>query len=79
MAVGGGDERFVVYATSDNEEFHNLIGSGDPNRTSSLFVGGQEGDYPAHTIVDIDQALAAAKTFAETGKLDAELRWESQP
>ena len=77
LAVGGGIAgRYVVYATFDNMTFHNLLGPGDKSDTVYLTAGGQEGDYPGNSIVDLETALAAALTFAESGKLDPRLTWE---
>jgi hypothetical protein len=44
----------------------------------TLFIGGQEGEYPADTVVDFKSALAAATTYAESGILRSDLRWEKQ-
>lgn len=78
MAIGGGGGRFIVYATFDNETFHNLLAGGDSEQMVTLFVGGQDGEYPAKTVVSEEAALTAAKTFAESGKLDPALSWEEQ-
>ena len=74
--AGGSADRYIVYATFDNMTFHNLCGPGDKSDTVYLTVGGQEGDYPGNTIVDRETALAAAKTFAESGELDPRFTWE---
>ena len=79
MTVGGGAEgRYLVCASFDNDKFHSLVGVGDPSQTVTLVVGGQEGDYPADTIVDREATLAVAKTFAESGKLDPRFEWVEQ-
>lgn len=76
LAVGGGsDDRYVVYATFDNVTFHNLQGQRTENGTVLLNVGGQEGEYPAKTIVEIEVALTAARSFSRNARLDPSLNW----
>jgi hypothetical protein len=76
IAVGGGPEKYVVYATFDNQRFHNLVVGDKCNEMQPLVVGGQRGDYPLNTIVSRAQALAAVRTFAEHGKLESTLGWQ---
>lgn len=78
IAVGGGDGRFVVFATFDNQLFYNLLGPGDPAKLVEVFVGGQIGEYPENTVVDRSSALSAAMTFAQTGELDSRFSWAEQ-
>jgi hypothetical protein len=79
MAIGGGDNgRYIVYATFDNNLFYNLLSSKNSGNMVTLFIGGQEGEYPADTVVDFKSALAAATTYAESGILRSDLRWEKQ-
>ena len=78
MAVGGGDSgRYIVYATFDNRSFFNLVGDPNLEGVEEMNVGGQSGDYPARTIIDRPRAIAAALTFARTGNLDANMKWEA--
>jgi hypothetical protein len=78
MAIGGGkDGRYVCYATFDNEIFHNLLNPSKQEGIVMLVAGGQEGDYSAKMIVDLDAVLAAARTFAENGELDQSVEWET--
>ena len=78
IAIGGGKGCYVAYATFDNERFYNLLADGDVEQQVTLFVGGQDGEYPANTIVDERAVLAAATTFAKSGRLEPELSWEEQ-
>jgi hypothetical protein len=77
MTIGGGGAgKYVVSATFDNMSFHNLVDLSKPDETQKLIVGGQEGIYPAKVCVDLLPCLVAARTFAESGKLDTLLDWQ---
>jgi hypothetical protein len=78
LAVGGGAGRYVVYATFDGCDFFNLLTVACDGGMVLLNAGGQEGDYPARQIVDVDQARAAAKAFFVGRQLEPSLRWEQQ-
>ncbi len=77
MAIGGGAEgKYIVYVTPDNVIFQRLI---DPQARMGKFLlvaGGQRGDYDLKLCVSLSHTLRAAKTYAETGQLDARLAWE---
>jgi hypothetical protein len=75
LAVGGGAGRHVVYATFDNYEFWSLLGHESMDGTVLLTAGGQEGDFPARRIVDLDQARIAARAFFIGLQLEPSLRW----
>lgn len=77
MTIGGGKSgKYVVSVTFDNISFHNLVDLSKPNDTEKLVIGGQEGIYPAQICVDLLRCLLAARTFAESGKLDELLSWQ---
>jgi hypothetical protein len=77
MTIGGGESRrYIVSVTFDNISFHNLVDLSKPDTTEKLVVGGQEGIYPAKMCVDWLPCLVAARTFAESGKLDSLLSWQ---
>jgi hypothetical protein len=77
MAVGGGgDGQYIVYASFDNERFFTLKSAERSDSKVLLLVGGQDGDYPKSIVVGLPLALAAAKTFAETGQIDPKLLWQ---
>jgi len=79
MTVGGGElEKYVVSVTFDNISFHNLVDLSKPDTTEKLVVGGQEGIYNAKMCVDLLRCLLAARTFAESGKLDRLLVWQEE-
>ena len=78
LAVGGGTRgQYVVYATFDNARFFTLMSSEQSESKVLLFIGGQEGDYPKSIVVDLPLAVAAAKSFAETGQIDLALQWQN--
>lgn len=77
MAIGGGEEgKFIVYTTSDNLIFYNLLDPEAPAGKLSMVAGGQQGEYDLKNSVDLTTALRAAKTYAESGQNDGALRWE---
>jgi hypothetical protein len=77
ITIGGGElGKYVVSVTFDNIEFHNLVDLLKPDETEKLVVGGQEGIYSAKVCVDLLPCLVAARTFAESGKLDTLLAWQ---
>lgn len=77
MTIGGGESRkYIVSVTFDNISFHNLVDLSKPDGTEKLVVGGQEGIYPTKMCVDLFPSLVAARTFAESGKLDSLLSWQ---
>lgn len=78
MTIGGGAGRYIVYATSENEEFWNLLRPAAGDDIVFLNAGGQEGDYPARQVVNIVQARAAARKFFAQQQRDPDQTWERQ-
>jgi Immunity protein Imm1 len=77
MSIGGGQGKYVVYATFDNEIFYSLI---DPSKSdqdeSAVVVGGQKGLYPAKSCVNLEIVLQSAQKFAESGEMLKSAVWE---
>ena len=79
MAIGGGENsKYIIYATRNNRTFHNLIAPRAVAGRSLLVAGGQWGEYPNKQLVGLEEALRAARTYAETGQLEPTLVWEKQ-
>jgi hypothetical protein len=76
MAIGGGNSKYFVYVTFDNENFHYLVDPSKSDSSETLVVGGQEGRYPARSCVDLNATLKAAKEFVELGKIEESFVWE---
>ena len=76
MSIGGGNDKYVVYLTFDNEAFTYLIDPSKSDAEQSLVIGGQESFYPAKLCVDLHKTLKAAKTFAEFGTIEKSVIWE---
>ena len=77
LAVGGGPDRFLVFATDDNLTFHYLLRPGRRRGGEvSLVIGGQRSDYAASRVVNRDVMLRAARTYFHSGARDPELKWE---
>ncbi|MGB7440129.1 MAG: hypothetical protein WA919_03605 [Coleofasciculaceae cyanobacterium] len=78
MTIGNGySGKYIVSVTFDNLDFYNLIDLSKSDVPEKLVVGGQEGIYSSKICVDLLRCLLAARTFAESGKLDPLLTWES--
>jgi len=75
MAIGGGPDRYILYATSDNLTFATLVNPGVGPGTIEL-VAGQRGKYQARNAVSLALVLQAAKLFTESGVLDPALKWD---
>ena len=78
LTFGGGNGKYVVYASMSEDEFWNLISDAEENQVIILNAGGQEGDFPARQIVDEERARRAGIAFMRDGELDESLRWERQ-
>lgn len=78
MAIGGGPAACAVFATTDNQSFHQLIDPTKGNDNVEVVIGQQTHQYPAYFLVGKDLAIRAAKAFAEMGVLDESLPWHSR-
>jgi Immunity protein Imm1 len=78
MSIGGGNGKYFVYLTFDNENFNYLVNPSNLARTETLVVGGQSGIYPAKSCVDLTTTLKAAKVFAELGIVEKSFDWERE-
>ncbi|MDF5735010.1 MULTISPECIES: Imm1 family immunity protein [unclassified Nostoc] len=76
MAIGGGIQKYMVYVTFDNDNFHYLVDPSKSDTDETVIVGGQEGIYPAKSCIDLNRTLKAAKTFAELGTMEKSVIWE---
>jgi hypothetical protein len=43
-----------------------------------VMTGGQEGEFPDNEIVTLEVALAAARTYYESGRCDARFQWAEE-
>jgi len=77
LIVGGDAGRYVVTAQRDDEEFWYLQRPNAPEGTVLLTTGGQEGEFPSDQVVPTEAALAAARVFFSTGRLDPAQTWVS--
>ncbi len=76
LAICGGNGKYLVYATEDNVTFHKLVNPNADEGKFDLVAAGQMGSYPVRWCVGLEEALRAAKTYAENGSLDGSLNWE---
>lgn len=78
MSIGGGNGRYLVYLTFDNDNFNYLVDLSGSDKDETLVIGGQEGIYPARSCVDLATAVKAAKVFAQLGTMDRSVSWERE-
>ncbi|MBC7274914.1 Imm1 family immunity protein [Nocardioides sp.] len=77
LAVGGGaSSGMVVYCTSDNEVFWQLVGDPGAQGVVVVTAGGQEGVYEARFRVRVAAATEAAVEFLATGNRSERVTWE---
>jgi hypothetical protein len=78
MSIGGGNGKYFVYLTFDNDNFNYLVNLSSSDKTENLVIGGQSGIYPAKSCVDLTTTLKAAKVFAELGTMERSVSWERE-
>jgi Immunity protein Imm1 len=78
LCVGGGAGAYVVYVTFDNLDFWNLISPGGVVDRVAVVAGGQEGEYAAEQVVDLESTRVAAHAFLAGQGLAPGLRWKRQ-
>ena len=76
LAVAGGPEHFLVYATADNEQFLTATREADPAEIVEIVAGGQLGAFPATQMVSVEVADRAARFWLQHGRPDPSLSWE---
>jgi Immunity protein Imm1 len=76
MSIGGGQGKYIVYATFDNEIFYSLIDPSKSNQKEPIVVGGQKGVYAARSCVELETVLQSAQNFAEAGEMLQSAVWE---
>jgi Immunity protein Imm1 len=77
MSIGGGPSLFTSVILIENSRGpYYLIDPNAPNAEVMLVVGGQKIGLPKNLTVDLATTLHAAKTFSETGELDATAHWQ---
>jgi Immunity protein Imm1 len=77
LTIGGGaDGRYIVCATLENGDIFTLCLSEQSLAKVTLYIGGQDGEFPDNFIVDIATAMLAAKTFAKSGQLNSTALWQ---
>jgi Immunity protein Imm1 len=78
MSIGGGNGKYFVYTTFDNDNFNYLVNRANSDQTETLVIGGQSGIYPAKSCVDLTTTIKAAKVFAELGTMEKSFSWERE-
>lgn len=77
LLVGGGNGRFNICVGQSDDQYYTLMDlAKPPHAIEQLVTGGQQGNFPAQSIVSIQLATRAMQTyFNENGKMDTGLKW----
>jgi Immunity protein Imm1 len=77
MGIGGdAGVGLIVYHTSDNEEFHNLLSDEPDNYDTVEMMVGQQIALERRYLADVEKAVQAAREFVVSGLLAEDLNWE---
>jgi hypothetical protein len=78
LVVGGGSGRYIVYVDNRDETFEEARrrDPGDAGPNLSLTIGGQEGDYPAEAVLDLERTWTVARRLLVDGLLDDGVAWQ---
>ena len=78
LGVSGGCGRYFVYLFTEDERGFRLSNSSQDFSRSKIVAGGQLVNLCNRNIVTLEEALAAARSYFETGELDALLKWDNE-
>jgi immunity protein Imm1 of predicted polymorphic toxin system len=81
MVIGGGAGRYLISVDVPDSEvvvkhFSPVNAAADSNELIELVVAGSLGEWLATELVDLDLALAAARSYYEDGTLTNAVKWE---
>ena len=79
LCVGGGAGQYVVFGSIGNETFPTVVSQAESRTDNArLMIGGQEGLYPLRWVVDLPEAICAARAFWQSGQFrGGSLTWEN--
>lgn len=76
LCVGGGNGKYVVAGSVNNETFPTYI---DSSRSAepmvAVTIGGQTSEYAASSIASLEQALRLARAFYDAEGFDCGVEW----
>ncbi len=75
MGIAGGNGQYLVFVFDQGNEILVNTNVEETDQTIELVAGGQSANYPKRKVVDLELALRAARTFAESGELKASFTW----
>lgn len=75
ICVSGGNGKYHVFIFTEDERNLILTDVSKDSTSVVLLAGGQSSRFENRHVVDLGQALKAAKTFFDTGKADHTLFW----
>ncbi len=75
LIIGGGAGRYNVTIATADDRFLVLKDPTKPNGVEDLIAGGQRGQYPSQTVVNLDSVLQAARVYLELGTPDSAQQW----
>lgn len=80
MTIGGGPDKAIAYISYlDDEDIEHIIELTNPAASEDeevvLVVCGQRGRFPLSSVIKLDDALVAAKTYYDRRVPDDSLTW----
>lgn len=78
MLVGGGPSRYNVCMTTSDDRYLTLLSDSGEGTVERLVTGGQMGEFPGETVVNLDDVLRALRVFSENGTALTEARWREE-
>jgi Immunity protein Imm1 len=76
LIAGGQSGKYIVELTSEDGDVYNLFDITQSDEKIALVASNQLGYYSAKICLNLETALKAAQTFAESGQLESSLNWE---
>ena len=76
IAASKGD--YCATAILGFDDLFDMVGDAAQSGTIGFVQGGQEVDLPRTQLLTVEQAIAAAKEFFETGGVNVERHWQKQ-
>lgn len=78
MLVGGGPNRYNLCITTSDDRYLTLLSNVGEGTIEHLVTGGQSGEFPGETVVDLDDVLRVLRGFFEDGRALAEVNWREE-
>ena len=79
LAIAGGvDDQYLVFICHNNERFTEATTPDATGADFEMVIGGQPGHYHPSQLVDLDQAIAAAREYHRSSSPAPTVNWETR-